>query len=75
MQRHFRLGGGVSPRGTLLRGQAIIEYVLIIAVVSLVVAFAGPQVSGAIRNQFSSISSALANGVTGTSCRPISSPR
>ena len=70
MQRHFRLGGGVSPRGTLLRGQAIIEYVLIIAVVSLVVAFAGPQVSGAIRNQFSSISSALANGVSGTVQRP-----
>lgn len=43
---------GVSPRGTLLRGQSIIEYVLIAAVISLVVVFAGPQVSGAIRNQF-----------------------
>ena len=32
--------------------------------------FAGPQVSGAIRNQFGSISSALANGVTGTVQRP-----
>lgn len=38
--------------------------------ISLVVAFAGPQVSGAIRNQFNSISSALANGVAGTVQKP-----
>ena len=62
--------GGVARRAANLWGQAIIEYVLIIAVISLVVAFAGPQVSGAIRNQFSSISSALANGVSGTVQRP-----
>ena len=62
--------GGVARRVASLWGQAIIEYVLIIAVISLVVAFAGPQVSGAIRNQFSSISSALANGVSGTVQRP-----
>ena len=69
MQRQFRLGG-VARRAANLRGQAIIEYVLIIAVISLVMAFAGPQVSGAIRNQFNSISSALANGVSGTVQRP-----
>ena len=62
--------GGVARRAANLRGQAIIEYVLLIAVISLVVAFAGPQVSGAIRNQFSSISSALANGVSGTVQKP-----
>lgn len=36
---------GVSPRGTLLRGQGIIEYVLIIAVIGLVIVFAGPGVT------------------------------
>ncbi len=46
------LRGGVSPRGTLLRGQSIIEYVLIIAIIGLVIVFAGPGVAGAIRNQF-----------------------
>ena len=40
--------GGVAPKTTRLRGQSIIEYVLIIAVIGLVVVFAGPQVSGAI---------------------------
>ncbi len=69
MQRYFRLGG-VARRANRLRGQSIIEYVLIIAVISLVVVFAGPQVSGAIRNQFNSISSALANGVAGTVQKP-----
>ncbi|MBS4780442.1 MAG: hypothetical protein KH008_04705 [Collinsella sp.] len=46
------LRGGVSPRGIRLRGQGIIEYVLIIAVIGLVIVFAGPGVTGAIRNQF-----------------------
>ena len=36
----INLRGGVSPRGTLLRGQSIIEYVLIIAAIGLVIAFA-----------------------------------
>lgn len=45
------LRGGVSPRGIRLRGQGIIEYVLIIAVICLVIVFAGPGVAGAIRNQ------------------------
>ena len=46
-------------------GQGIIEYVLIIAVISLVVVFAGPAVAGAIRNQFTKISETLNTG-TGT---------
>ena len=43
---------GVSPRSARLRGQSIIEYVLIIALIGLVIVFAGPGVAGAIRNQF-----------------------
>ena len=41
MQRQLTFGGGVSPRGTRLRGQSIIEYVLIAAVIGLVVVYAG----------------------------------
>lgn len=56
---------GVSPRGTLLRGQSIIEYVLIIAVIGLVIVFAGPGVAGAIRNQFNLVGNTVNNGTTG----------
>ena len=59
------LRGGVSPRGTLLRGQGIIEYVLIIAIIVLVVLIAGPWVSSAIRNQFNVVASAIGSGTTG----------
>lgn len=55
----------VSPRGTLLRGQSIIEYVLIAAVIGLVVVFAGPQVSGAIRNQFNQVTNTVDSGTDG----------
>ena len=48
-----------------LSGQGLIEYVLIISVISLVVVFAGPAVAGAIRNQFTKISETLNTG-TGT---------
>ena len=48
-----------------LSGQGLIEYVLIIAVISLVVVFAGPAVAGAIRNQFAKITETLTTG-TGT---------
>ena len=65
MQRRRTFGGGVSRRGTLLRGQGIIEYVLIIAVVSLVVVFAGPAVAGAIRNQFNLVGNTVNSGTTG----------
>ena len=59
------LRGGVSPRGTLLRGQSIIEYVLIIAIIVLVVLIAGPWVSSAIRNQFNTVAGAIGSGTAG----------
>jgi Flp pilus assembly pilin Flp len=59
------LRGGVSPRGTLLRGQSIIEYVLIIAIIGLVIVFAGPGVAGAIRNQFNMVGNTVNNGTVG----------
>ena len=65
MQRQFRLGGGVAPKTTLLRGQGIIEYVLTISVIGLVVVFAGPGVAGAIRNQFNLVGSTVDSGATG----------
>ena len=65
MQRQITFGGGVSPRGTLLRGQSIIEYVLIIAVIGLVIVFAGPGVASAIRNQFNLVGDTLNSGTNG----------
>ena len=65
MQRQLTFGGGVSPRGTLLRGQSIIEYVLIIAVIGLVIVFAGPGVAGAIRNQFNLVGNTVNSGTSG----------
>ena len=61
----FNLRGGVSPRGTLLREQSIIEYVLIIAIIGLVIVFAGPGVAGAIRNQFNLVGNTVNSGTTG----------
>ena len=58
----FSPRGGVAPKTTRLRGQGLIEYVLIAAVIGLVVVFAGPQVSGAIRNQFNRVSTTLDSG-------------
>ena len=58
-------GGGVSPRNTRLRGQSIIEYVLIAAVIGLVVIFVGPQVSRGIRNQFNQVTNTLNSGTEG----------
>ena len=58
-------GGGVSPRNTRLRGQSIIEYVLIIAVIGLVIVFAGPGVAGAIRNQFNQVTNTVDSGTDG----------
>ena len=63
----FSPRGGVSPRSARLRGQSIIEYVLIIAVIGLVIVFAGPQVSGAIRNQFNLVGNTVNSGTTGGS--------
>ena len=57
--------GGVAPKTTCLRGQSIIEYVLIIAVIGLVIVFAGPGVAGAIRNQFNLVGNTVNNGTVG----------
>ena len=65
MQRQLTFGGGVSPRGIRLRGQSIIEYVLIIAVIGLVIVFAGPSVAGAIRNLFNLGGNTVISGATG----------
>jgi len=64
MQRQFRLGG-VARKATNLRGQSIIEYVLIIAIIGLVIVFAGPGVAGAIRNQFNLVGNTVNNGTVG----------
>ena len=56
--------GGVSPRDTRLRGQSIIEYVLIIAIIGLVIVFAGPGVAGVIRNQFNLVGNTVNNGTS-----------
>lgn len=61
----INLRGGVSPRSTRLRGQSTIEYALVLAVIGLVFVFAGPQVSGAIRNQFSLVGNTVNNGTNG----------
>ena len=61
----FSPRGEVSPRSARLRGQSIIEYVLIIAVIGLVIVFAGPGVAGAIRNQFNLVCNTLDSGTSG----------
>ena len=61
----FSPRGGVARRAANLRGQSIIEYVLIIAVIGLVIVFAGPGVAGAIRNQFNLVGNTVNNGMTG----------
>ena len=57
--------GGVAPKTTRLRGQSIIEYVLIIALIGLVIVFAGPGVAGAIRNQFNQVTNTVDSGASG----------
>ena len=63
----INLRGGVSPRNTRLRGQSTIEYALIIAIVGLVLVFAGPGVAGAIRNQFNRVTNTVDSGTDGDS--------
>ena len=59
-------GGGVSPRFTRrLRGQSTAEYVLIVAIIGLVVIFAGPWIASAIRNQFNTVTDTVDSGTTG----------
>lgn len=47
-----------------MAGQGLIEYVLIIAVISLVIIFAGPAIAKAISTQFSKISDTLNSGTS-----------
>ena len=62
----INLRGGVSPRSTRrLKGQSTVEYVLIIAIIVLVVIFAGPGVASAIRNQFNQITNTVNSGTDG----------
>ena len=61
----FSPRGGVARGAANLRGQGLIEYVLLIAVISLTVAFAGPPVAGAIGNQFTAIAGAVGGSITG----------
>ena len=61
----INLRGGVARRAARLRGQSIIEYVLIIAIIGLVIVFAGPGVAGAIRNQFNLVGNTVNSGTTG----------
>ena len=61
----FSPRGGVAPKTTRLRGQSIIEYVLIIAIIGLVIVFAGPGVAGAIRNQFNLVGNTVNSGTAG----------
>lgn len=58
-------GGGVAPKTTRLRGQSIIEYALIAAIIGLVVVFAGPRLSGAVRNQFNQVTDKVDSGTGG----------
>ena len=62
----FSPRGGVARRAANLRGQSIIEYVLIIAIIGLVIVFAGPGVAGAIRNQFNLVGNTVENGTNGS---------
>ena len=48
-----------------LHGQSVGEFVLLIALVGLVIVFAGPQVSQAINNQFGSVTNTLKAGNRG----------
>lgn len=54
-----------APKASRLRGQSVNEYVLIIAIIGLVVVFAGPQVSQAVHNQFGRVTSTLGTGIPG----------
>lgn len=58
-------GGGYLLEVSASGGQGIIEYVLIIAVIGLVIVFAGPGVDGAIRNQFNLVGNTVNNGTVG----------
>ena len=54
-------------RSLLVRGVTLIEYVLLISVVSLVICVAGPPVAEAIQGQFGKIEEVISNGTSGGS--------
>lgn len=56
---------GGARRASNLRGQGLIEYVLIIAIIGLVIVFAGPGVAGVIRNQFNQVTNTVDSGNDG----------
>lgn len=59
-------GGGLPHKGICrLKGQSMIEYVLITAVIGLVVAFIGPTTAEAMRKGFDTVVSTLEDGTTG----------
>ena len=66
-----------GSRNTFLRGQALIEYVLLIGIVGLVIVFAGPAVAGAIQNQFGLVANTVngggeeSGGFTGPKADPV----
>lgn len=49
-----------------MRAATLIEYVLLISVVSLVICLAGPPVADAINKQFGHVENVVANGTTGS---------
>ena len=56
-----------AGRGLLLRGVTLIEYVLLISVISLVICVAGPPVADAIQGQFGKVEEVISNGASGGS--------
>ena len=65
MQAAAKMLRGVAHDATRLRGQSMVEYVLLIAIIALVVVFAGPPVAGAIRNQLSAVAGTVDAGTNG----------
>ena len=57
----------VAGKSLLMRGVTLIEYVLLISVVSLVICVAGPPVAEAIQEQFGKIEEVISNGTSGGS--------
>ena len=54
-----------AGRGLLLKSVTMIEYTLIIACISLVIAVAGPPVAEAVQGQFNKVAEVISNGSTG----------
>ena len=59
------VGDKVAGKSLLMRSVTLIEYVLLISVVSLVICVAGPPVAEAIQGQFGKIEEVISNGTSG----------